>query len=144
LPGTANRKAALFSIGLYLAALAFHGLAARESNIFGFEGYRGFMCLLFGWMTALGGWKFFLPWTANLFYVAGLLLLALPARPARVGLLLPATGLVIALYTFRIESVMVNEAGHRVDVHPGAGAYLWMASFVVLVAGFLMPQRARA
>jgi hypothetical protein len=32
----------------------------------------------------------------------------------------------------RIDSIMVNEAGHRVAVRAGSGAWLWMASQAIL------------
>lgn len=140
---TAHRRAAFLSLGLYLVSLGFQGLAATGSNPYGFDGYRGFHCLLFGWTTILGSLAFFVPWTANLLYLPSLLLLAIPARPLRVFLALPAMGLALALGALRIDEVLVNEAGHRSPVELGAGAWLWLASFSVLIAGFLLPRSVR-
>ncbi len=58
----------MLSLGLYVLSLAFQGLAAVGSNPYGFEGYPGFHCLVFGWTTLLGSLTFFLPWTANLLW----------------------------------------------------------------------------
>jgi hypothetical protein len=132
-----NRSILVLSLLCYGVALFLPGLAAREKNPYGFTGYYGYICLIFGWTTVVSGTKYFFPWMANLFYFPALLLWLIPARPPLWGALIPGMGLVLATLTFRIETTIVNEAGHRVAVQPGFGAWLWMASFTILLGGFL-------
>lgn len=125
------------SLICYASGLFLPGLAAREVNPFGFESYEGILCLAYGITTVLGGWTYFLPWTANVLYAGALLAWLVPLRPPRWAAAIPLVGLGLAATVFRIDSVLVNEAGNRVAVRPGSGAWLWMAAQVMLLVGFL-------
>jgi hypothetical protein len=127
------------SLGCYAAALFLPGLAAREANPYGFTSYGGFACLIWGPTTILAGWTYFRPWTANIPYLVSIFAWAIPKKPPRWFALFPLIGLALAATVFRIDDVMVNEAGHRVAVRPGIGAWLWMTSQAIFLAGFLLP-----
>jgi hypothetical protein len=139
-PRSIKRLVLALTLLCYSMALILPGLVAREPNSYGYTSSLGYVCLLFGWITIFGGLGYFFPWLANLFYLPGLLLWLLPTRSPRWGAIFPVIGLGLATLTFRIETIMVNEAGHRVAVQPGIGAWLWMASFALLLLGFLGPQ----
>ena len=129
---------AVFALSLvcYGAALCLPGLAADGTNPYGFDGVVGFSCLAFGWSTALtSSWKFFLPWTANFLYFPALLLWCIGRRARPWGVLLALGGFMLAALVFRIDSMMVNEAGHRAAVRPGWGAWFWMASMLLIPLG---------
>lgn len=125
------------SLLCYAVALALPGLAALGPNPYGFDGYRGYLCLAYGAMTVFGGWEYFVPWTANVLYAGALLAWLVPRRPPRWAAAIPLAGLGLSATVFRIDDVMVNEAGHRAAVHPGIGAWLWMAAQAVLLTGLL-------
>jgi hypothetical protein len=129
------------SLACYAAALFLPGVAAREANPYGFTGYNGLTCLLGGPTTILGGWTFFRPWTANIPYGITLLVWIASARPRRWCAVFPAGALALGVTVWSIDTVMVNEAGHRVAAEPGVGAWLWLTSMAILLAGFLAADR---
>ena len=139
-----HRTLFIFSLSCYGLALFLPGLAARESNPYGFHGVSGFMCLVFGWSTVVAGWKYFLPWMSNFLYLPALLLWIAGPRARRWGALLALGSLILAAQTLRIDTFMVNEAGHRVAVQPGLGAWCWMASMIVLLFGAVAPIANRS
>ena len=136
-----HKSLLLLSMLCYGVALCFPGLAPYEPNPQGFTGVAGYVCLAFGWSTIVTGTKYFLPWLANLFYFPALLVWGVTTKPPRWGAVMAGVGLALTALTFRIDTVMVNEAGQRVGVRPGLGAWLWMASFAVLLVGFLLQGR---
>jgi hypothetical protein len=147
-PGDSRRPSgrslvAAGSLICYASGLLLPGLAARGVNPYGFESYRGYLCLAYGVTTIFGNWTYFLPWTANVLYAAAFLAWLVTLRPPRWSVVIPLAGLCLAATVFRIDSVMVNEAGHRAAVHPGSGAWLWMASQAILLVGFLAVRPGR-
>ena len=126
------RRALALSVLCYGAALFLPGLAAHGPNPYGFEGYSGFACLVWGWTGALRGGAHLLPWTANLLYLPALVLWAMGPRARVFGVALAVGGIVLAALTYRIDAVVVNEAGHRASVRPGPGTWLWIASMASL------------
>jgi hypothetical protein len=140
-----HRLIFMFSYSTYVIALFLPGLAATGKNPYQFDSYHGFLCLFFGWITVFtGAWKYFLPWTANFFYGLAISMWLSVIKSPRWGTLTAILGLALSLLTFRIDTAVVNEAGHKVAVHPGLGAWLWIISFMFLIVGFLLRERLKS
>ena len=137
-----DRKILAVSVFLYVVAVFLPGLAAHGPNPYGFHAYSGFECLVWGGATALGGSRYFLPWSANLFYLPALILWCLGRWGRVLASVLALGGLIFASFTFRIDSVIVNEAGLRAAVRPGLGAWFWIASMLVILVGPLVKRPA--
>jgi hypothetical protein len=128
---------------MYAAALPLTALAPAAHSQYATGGYQGYMCLLFGWTTLIGlGWKFFWPWTANVLYLPAAVLWIVRGRRSAFGAALALAGLGVGSLVFRIDTMMVNEAGNTVPVRLGLGAWLWLGSFAVHAAGFLRGDEA--
>jgi len=85
----------------------------------------GFVCLFFGWC---GYWQ----WLANpLLFIA---MSALHKRRTGLALIISTIAFILALSTFLIRQIEINEAGMKGPVIGyGPGFYLWLLSMAIMV-----------
>lgn len=146
---TKNRSAGAagkLPIASALATLALSGivyLAALALPVFNFtsknnDSFIGILVLFLGWLGPfVGDAGNALGWYANvfLFFGWGALLLG-KFRPLSIAAVIAlGIGLVIALTSFGVTRLPVNEAGTTQPVTFGAGLYAWLASFVIALLG---------
>jgi hypothetical protein len=104
----------------------------------------GLECLMTGWIAAFMVPALYFPWTANVFYL--LLLLRVRQGPdPRPRPLLSLLPFALSLGVFRLRSMQNNpEFDRSVAVRLGSGAYLWMASLLLMATAFHLRRRAPA
>ncbi|STZ76909.1 hypothetical protein [Bergeriella denitrificans] len=98
--------------------------------------FDGIAVLVFG---TLFGWVYGLDWSREIGYLAvyanyPALLLMLPIRyPGRLAEILLGVMWPLALLTFLLDAVIINEAAHRIAITAyGPGLYLWFAALAAV------------
>lgn len=107
------------------------------------DGTSGLLCLLAGWCTVSHAkWLMFLAWVANIPAIVGWFVYAFGKKgDMRIVLLLASSAVILSLGMFDVNE-MHDEYVRQ--IRPASGAYVWMASFVVLLIGALVVGRKSA
>lgn len=119
---------------LYGISLALPGYTALNSGTL-IEAPPGIEILALGWLGIFGG---VFAWYGNLFYLFAAVMSA--TKNYRAGLISAIIGFFIGLSAFLTTSWTESESGNPIPnthvIHFDAGYYLWLASFVCLIAYF--------
>ena len=125
------------SVLLFLVSLLLPAFYTRD------EGIPGWFALLLGWLDLLAidqvGFGV-LSWFANLFLPVAWLGLALGKfRRVRIGgLILVIVGLGFALCSLFLKQILISTGGDPTPIiSMGIGFYVWLASFVVCIVGYI-------
>lgn len=133
---------ALLSLAAYLFALLYPGLVPAPGAAWSEHAETlGFDCLIFGWAGLFVDPIMIVAWSANLIYFP-LLFLALKKDVKKLSPGIAVLPFLISLSSFGVSQMKNNiESGPMVPVHLGAGAYLWMLSFLLLAPVYVMKQK---
>jgi hypothetical protein len=99
----------------------------------------GFLGLILGWMGILIFDPFVgLPWLANLFYIANLILKNLNRK---LKIAISILTIVLALFVIGLRKIPEHEGGLNSDIVVGPGFVLWISSFIILLIGQLTEKK---
>jgi hypothetical protein len=129
-----------FIPSMYWLAVALYGTSIRmvaylprvATPEYDYRGTPGWTCLLFGWLAILDKLRSGIPWVANLFFFATLAGWLLPFGKQSWFQVVPWLGFACSLLALRVDRLMISEGGDEVAVRAAAGAWVWIASFLVL------------
>ena len=128
------------SILLYLCSLGLTFYASRDHEI------PGVFYLLGGWLYFMNDIPSFIAWLANITYFLGLFSVGKKKdkkKPIR-GLIYSSLTLLLGLVGFgvgKIESETSSKIMHQAEL--GSGYYVWIISFVLLVASMVLRLQHR-
>jgi len=119
----------LISVAIVFASLFFPALYLRAPNGASSE-WPGGMLFFFGWVRILSMMWDGLGWLANVLLM--LAVLDSVNRQYRSPVIFSAIGFALAMTSFLMKEVWLNEAGTKgVIVGYGAGFYLWMSAIAL-------------
>jgi hypothetical protein len=124
----------LLSVLLYLIACYLPAYRGIEQKGFSMP---GFSCLLIGILAFAYNILAWFAWMANIFYGLAWLFYYWNRADTAFALSILAVGL--SFFSFAVDEMLLNEAGHKTTVRSGIGLYIWIAS-LVLFAGLLWWQ----
>ncbi|MDE2490374.1 MAG: hypothetical protein KGM24_05965 [Elusimicrobia bacterium] len=137
-----RRLLAIFSVGLFLAALPFAALTPVGGAAGNYSGTTGLECLFAGWLSVMDYrmWPGAIAWLANPVYLFLLAASLSERRRARIPAYASVLPLVLASGCFAFTTMVTNAETDAVavPVRLGLGAYLWLASLAAF-AGTAAP-----
>lgn len=101
--------------------------------------YLGILCFLWGFLTPLYNFLFFIVWSSNITGLVALVYLHLKKYTTSVKI--ASVALLCALGSLFINVLPLNENGSTAPVIPGIGVYLWIASIAVILLGSVVAMR---
>ena len=126
------------SVTLYILCLFFTPfyVANKEADVYS----NSLFMVLLGWMSILGGGLIpTIIWLANPLYLFGGFLIL---NKEKLGVLLVALSVILALYFTTLDSIMDGESGKTTAITKlGAGFYLWFSSFISMFFGGILMLR---
>ena len=131
----------IVSFLFYVAAcciIAFKDTAAEG-------GLYGFMCLLFGWLSFTSGFAAFVAWLANFPYFINVVLVLIGKKPwmRLATTMLSIVSLFLSFGAFGVSQVMKDEGGNVQTVSLGPGLFVWMVSFIIMIAAAILPAEKK-
>lgn len=108
-------------------------------------GMLGIICLLFGWLSFTSGFAAFVAWLANFpYFINVVMVLTGKKTSARiVSTMLAIISLFLSFGAFGVSEIMKDEGGTMQAVSFGPGLFLWMISFLIMIAAAFLPSEKK-
>jgi len=126
----------IVSFLFYIVACCTYAYKGLEPD----TGYYGILCLSFGWLSFLSGFAPFVSWLANFPYFVNLFLVLFGKKPwmRLVSSMLSVVSLFLSFGAFGVSELLKDEAGNKEAVTFGPALYLWILSFVIMIAAAVL------
>lgn len=124
---------------LVFGSLALYTLACYYTAFKGvdMESFKqpGIMVLFLGLFSFFYSWISFAAWISNLFYFSCFLILFEFPDFIFLGFFFALIALGLSFFALKIDTMLINEAGHTAKVKTGLGFNLWVLSYFFMVMG---------